>query len=31
MTALRCSHRAAGAELVGCASSNSRAGKPRLA
>ena len=28
-TPLRCSHRAAGAELVGYASSNSRAGKPR--
>ena len=28
-TPLRCSHRAAGAELVGCASSDSRAGLPR--
>jgi len=28
-TALRCSQRAAGAELVGCASSDSRAGLPR--
>nr|AFX82632.1 hypothetical protein [uncultured proteobacterium 90H6] len=28
-TPLRCSHRAAGAELVGYASSDSRAGKPR--
>ncbi|WP_206198975.1 hypothetical protein, partial [Zoogloea dura] len=28
-TPLRCSHRAAGAELVGYASSDSRAGRPR--